>query len=93
VVHSPLKDGTCLDCHQPHMGAEPELLLKKVPGLCTECHDPAQAALVKSHGGIPILKSNCLGCHEPHVSGKKGLFNDVSHSPFGKGDCIACHER
>ena len=93
VVHSAVKEGSCLDCHLPHVGAFPRLLTKKVPELCSDCHDLTQAGLIKSHGGFDIRQAKCITCHEPHVSVNKGLLNEVTHSPFLKGDCIACHEK
>jgi predicted CXXCH cytochrome family protein len=93
-VHSPMKqDGICLSCHTPHVSTNEDLLLKKIPQLCSDCHNLTDQKLVKSHSGFSIQQSQCLGCHESHVSNRKGLFNEVPHSPFIKGECIACHEK
>jgi predicted CXXCH cytochrome family protein len=59
-------DGGCETCHITHKtgaSADAEFryhLTKASPALCTECHDPKDAQIVKAHQGQPIEKADCL---------------------------------
>jgi predicted CXXCH cytochrome family protein len=67
-------------------------LTKASPALCTECHDPKDAQIVKAHQGQPIEKADCLTCHDPHQSAAPKLMRAFMHSPFESTSCDTCHK-
>ncbi len=91
-------DGGCETCHVTHKtgaSAEAEFryhLTKASPALCTECHDPKDAQIVKAHQGQPIEKADCLTCHDPHQSAAPKLMREFMHSPFESKSCDTCHQ-
>ena len=91
-------DGGCETCHVTHKtgaSAETEFryhLTKASPALCTECHDPKDAQLLKAHQNQPIEKSDCLSCHDPHQSAAPKLMREFMHSPFESKSCDTCHQ-
>ena len=91
-------DGGCETCHVTHKtgaSAETEFryrLTKASPALCTECHDPKDAQIVKAHQGQPIEKADCLNCHDPHQSAAPKLMRVFQHSPFESKSCDTCHQ-
>lgn len=105
-VHSPVEDGECLECHNPHESKYPTLLIRPRGALCTECHDDMTDAKVKHS---PAEEGECLECHDPHASKNRTLLlrtgaatcyechdDEVSdlefqHDPAAEGDCTECH--
>jgi predicted CXXCH cytochrome family protein len=82
-VHSPVKDGTCTTCHDPHASKQAKLLTAAPGELCGTCHgDHLEFKVV--HG--PVAAGDCMACHTPHESAEKGLL-------LKKGDtvCFDCH--
>lgn len=92
VTHRPYAKGQCSSCHNPH-GADNTLLLRaKAPDdLCYSCHKKERVA--QRHANYPVKVKDCLSCHNPHGSSQKGLVRDVSHSPYKKKNCSACHRK
>lgn len=90
--------GGCDTCHVTHKtgaSADAEFryhLAKASPALCTDCHDPKDAQIVKAHQGQPIEKSDCLTCHDPHQSASPKLMRAFMHSPFEAKACDTCHQ-
>ena len=82
-VHSPVKDGACTQCHNPHDSAEPKLLLQPVKDLCTSCH-PDKVDFKYIHG--PTATGDCTSCHNPHESQNARLL--VKN---GAELCFICH--
>lgn len=83
TVHSPVGDGACTDCHNPHSTAEAKLLIKPVGELCKECHEgPTDHA--KLHG--PVADGDCIACHNPHQTNTPTLL--VKEVP---ALCVECH--
>jgi predicted CXXCH cytochrome family protein len=95
--HAALDMG-CETCHVTHKtGASPDRefkfhLTKATPSLCLDCHDPADATLVKAHKDQPFAKADCLACHDPHESARPKLLQKFVHLPFGEGQCEVCHQ-
>jgi predicted CXXCH cytochrome family protein len=82
-IHSPVKNGQCLDCHSPH-GSDREMLLNANTGeLCTQCHD-SYTANNFVHG--PVAGGMCDACHDPHVSDHANLLRRS-----GQEVCLFCH--
>jgi predicted CXXCH cytochrome family protein len=94
--HAALDMG-CDTCHVTHKtGARGNRefdfhLTKDAPALCVDCHDPKDAALIKTHQGQPFGSADCLTCHDPHQSSGKKLMAKFTHAPFAGGQCDSCH--
>ena len=82
-VHSPVKDGTCATCHNPHSSNEPKLLVQPLKDLCLTCH-AGKVDYTYVHG--PTAAGDCTGCHNPHESDRKALLvKDAAEL------CVTCH--
>ncbi|MBI5664844.1 MAG: hypothetical protein HZC49_07130, partial [Nitrospirae bacterium] len=83
-VHTVLKKGNCLPCHNAH-ASENKALQKKVGNeQCLECHDKAPFERTKRH---KPLDDGCLTCHAPHGSQyKDNLIKDEVDL------CRSCHK-
>jgi predicted CXXCH cytochrome family protein len=82
-VHSPVKDGMCLTCHDPHESAEAKLLTQNPKDLCASCH-PDKGDFKFVHG--PTATGDCTVCHNPHESKYSKLtIKD------GQDLCFTCH--
>ena len=89
-THAPFARGKCLACHEHHVSRNRRYLKRKGAALCLPCHKPTPA-LAKSHPGS-FKTMDCLSCHNPHGSARKAILRDVSHPPYAKGACAACHK-
>lgn len=77
--HTPVKQGQCSECHDPHRSVEKSLLKKKIMDTCTACHDEPALLSPASHGGENV--GRCTTCHDPHFGSGKLLRN----RPDGSG--------
>ena len=85
VMHPPVRDGRCTDCHDPH-GSEHRRILVADPkrDLCLRCHKQDFASSKFVHG--PVAVGACIVCHKPHGSSQpKLLVQDA------KTLCLTCH--
>jgi predicted CXXCH cytochrome family protein len=85
VVHAPVKDGECLNCHKPH-GANDRYLLdgEDRTKLCLGCHEEAPFKVKYMHG--PAAVGSCNACHDPHQSERKALLKGTVREL-----CLNCH--
>src|SRR6185369_8405906 len=86
VMHSPVKDGDCLACHQKH-GASGRFLLdvgEDQTGLCLGCHDSGPFKQQFMHG--PVAVGACTKCHDPHEAEEKALLEGPVRNV-----CLKCH--
>jgi predicted CXXCH cytochrome family protein len=67
-VHTALKQGRCLPCHNPHASDNKYLLKKTGNELCFTCHKEASFIRAKRH---KPLSDGCQTCHAPHGSQHK----------------------
>lgn len=82
-VHSPVKNGMCTSCHNPHSSDQPGLLTQPAKDLCLTCHAD-KTGFKQMHG--PASTGDCTTCHTPHESDNKALaLKD------GVELCAACH--
>jgi len=94
--HAALDMG-CDTCHVTHKtgpGNTLELqfhLTKAAPGLCIDCHDVKDSALIAKHKNQPFGTADCTSCHDPHQSKSPKLMQAYVHPPFADG-CDTCHE-
>ena len=84
-VHTPVKNGECSDCHDPHASDHGKLLAEEPSRICLSCHADVVPAKAKSaHGNV--LEGNCTKCHDPHGSPNKGNL-----LKGGNDLCFGCH--
>ena len=82
-VHSPVKNGMCTTCHNPHASDVPKLLVRPMRDLCLSCH-PDKVDFPFVHG--PTSAGDCTACHTPHESDNKALV--IKEGP---DLCLPCH--
>ena len=85
VMHPPVRDGKCMDCHDPH-GSDHRRILLADPkrDLCLRCHKQDLAKSKFIHG--PVAVGACIVCHKHHGSSQPHL---LVTDP--KSLCITCH--
>ncbi len=83
-IHSPVEDGECLSCHNPHSSENESLLLAKDGNVCLDCHDLEVGAKME-HG--PYSGKLCTSCHNPHQSENEYLLEKAIPQL-----CYNCHE-
>ncbi len=87
-VHDPVEDG-CTDCHDPHGGHYPGMVLGKNSRLCEDCHDEVVELAEESvvdHGAM-LSKRECLNCHAPHSSQHAPILKKAERDV-----CLECHD-
>ena len=85
-VHTPLKTGECIGCHNPHASQHGKLLAEDANAVCATCHSSVVPKAPKS-AHKPASAGACLECHEPHASATKALLR----KPGSQG-CASCHQ-
>lgn len=86
VVHRPLVEKDCQECHvSGHSSKIKKLLNKKPVQLCASCHDRKDDQPYV-HGAVAV--GDCSVCHRPHSADQKNL------APWGREAklCFECHE-
>lgn len=96
TIHSPaVRD--CLKCHDPHVSANKNQLLKPVSGekkenLCLSCHDTGVKVAEKGSRHA-ALDMGCDSCHTTHKTGEKGNREfDFHLKKNAPGLCLECHD-
>ena len=94
--HAALDMG-CDTCHVTHKtgSGKDEFkfhLTKQAPGLCMDCHDVKDKALIEAHKGQPFATADCTTCHDPHQSKSPKLMQAYLHPPFADKTCEVCHD-
>jgi predicted CXXCH cytochrome family protein len=87
TVHSPVAEGGCLDCHNPHGSNAGRYLLPvdhNLTELCTQCHDSELFTNKVVHG--PAASGACTQCHNPHEANQPKLLNKKPQEL-----CTGCH--
>ncbi len=85
-VHTAVRQGSCLSCHEAHSSAYPKLVRLPSQELCLECHE-IEPLLPKPVHHAPVAEGRCLGCHSPH-----GSENPFSTRAAGAAFCLKCHD-
>ncbi len=87
VIHSPISEGDCLACHNPHGASGPFLLNvgENQKDLCLTCHESTEFEQEFGHG--PVELGVCTFCHDPHQADIPGLFRENAQDV-----CISCHD-
>ncbi len=86
VVHTALKQGRCVECHDPHLADQSHLLKAAGGELCFSCH-PEIAERAKGPGAHAALEDGCDGCHDAHSSDRPAMLLDD-----GNDLCRTCHD-
>ncbi len=86
VVHTALKQGRCVECHEPHSADQPHLLKAAGGELCFACH-PEIAERAKGAGAHQALEDGCDSCHDAHSSNRRAMLVDDEDEL-----CRACHD-
>jgi len=85
-VHSPLADGDCTGCHNPHTSYYAMLMAAPAESICYTCHDSVIPEDAKSVHQV-VAEGKCILCHDPHASDNK--FNLLKK---GSELCYECHQ-
>ena len=64
VIHAPVDDGECTECHNPHKSKNASLLIVPKKEICLQCHDFEDVMENEAHEDIE--PADCLDCHNPH---------------------------
>jgi predicted CXXCH cytochrome family protein len=85
-LHTPVKNGGCADCHNPHTADHGKLLAEDANKVCQVCHaDLTPPKAVSVHKAV--IDGNCVKCHDPHGSQTK---NNLIKA--GAELCFGCHK-
>jgi DmsE family decaheme c-type cytochrome len=84
-VHSPLVDGDCIGCHNPHTSTFEMLMAESPDSICYTCHDSVVSEEAKSIHQV-VAEGKCILCHDPHASD-----NESNLLKKGKDLCAECH--
>lgn len=84
-VHTPVSDGNCTGCHDPHQTDYRFSLKGNASELCFNCHDKAKFDNEYVHG--PIAVGDCNACHNPHASANEHQLNAPANEI-----CFLCHK-
>ncbi len=86
-LHTPVKKGECLSCHDPHSSTVPAMLKEESPAiLCSSCHEEQFGAKEFVHG--PVAVGACNVCHSSHGDESNKLLTTQEVNQ----QCYACHE-
>ncbi|MCL7489784.1 MAG: cytochrome c3 family protein, partial [Desulfobulbaceae bacterium] len=85
-VHSPLADGDCIGCHNPHTSNYEMLMAAPADTICYTCHDSVVPEDAQSVHQV-VADGQCNLCHDPHASENK--FN-LLHKDSDL--CYECHQ-
>ena len=85
-VHTPVKEGNCSECHNPHAASHGKLLDEDANKVCVKCHNNILPKDPKSIHKV-VMEGNCVKCHDPHASNNKFVLLKP-----GNGLCVECHK-
>lgn len=85
-VHSPLADGDCVGCHNPHTSNFEMLMAAPAESICYTCHDSVVPDGAKSVHKV-VADGQCTLCHDPHAS--ENEFNLLKKD---SELCSKCHQ-
>jgi DmsE family decaheme c-type cytochrome len=85
-VHTPVKTGQCVGCHDPHTSSHGKMLSQETSTICIKCHKALLPDNAKSTHKV-VVEGNCVKCHDPHASDYK---DNLVKS--GNSLCFGCHK-
>jgi predicted CXXCH cytochrome family protein len=84
-LHTPVSEGNCVGCHDPHQSDFRYTLKGKASDLCFNCHNEENFSKEYIHG--PIGAGDCNACHNPHASENVHQLIDAPEQI-----CYVCHK-
>ncbi|MHC4975045.1 MAG: cytochrome c3 family protein [Planctomycetota bacterium] len=84
MAHTPVSEGQCLSCHDPHGSEHPNVLVSSPAQLCSQCHQDQFANAAHVHG--PVAIGACAVCHNSHSAPRDHLLREDSQQL-----CLSCH--
>lgn len=85
-VHTPVKNGDCTGCHNPHDSSHGKLLAADPNKICFTCHaDIIPKSAISAHK--VVAEGGCIKCHDPHSSKNKNNLLTA-----GNDLCFGCHK-
>jgi len=101
-VHTPVRKGDCLGCHEPTDKQNHTFGLRadSQGELCLRCHESAYKRYVASRPHPPVRDKLCTACHAVHNSEYRELLVEFlspeRYVPYDDGDsfalCFQCHD-
>ncbi|MBE0574967.1 MAG: cytochrome C [Desulfuromonadales bacterium] len=85
-IHTPLAQGNCSGCHNPHASNHDMMLEGDADSICYNCHDNVVPEGAESVHQV-VVKGNCVACHDPHSS-----ENPSNLVKGGSELCFDCHQ-
>ncbi len=85
-VHTPVKEGDCAECHNPHASSHGKLLDEDANKVCMKCHEGLLPRDPKSIHKV-VMEGNCVKCHDPHASNHESVLLKA-----GNELCLECHQ-
>jgi predicted CXXCH cytochrome family protein len=85
-VHTPLTEGDCVGCHNPHTSSFTMLLSAPGGSICSTCHDSVIPEDAESVHQV-VAGGECIACHDPHASD-----NESNLLQKGNELCAECHK-
>ncbi len=87
-VHSPVREGDCNLCHNPHVARHEGLLHQAEAQLCQQCHQDQQRQMAENaYLHPPVRQGRCSQCHDPHAAPNAALLPQQ-----GSALCFSCHD-
>ncbi|MBI4699524.1 MAG: cytochrome c3 family protein [Nitrospirae bacterium] len=85
-VHTPVKNGECTGCHDPHTSSYGKLLSADSSNICISCHKEILPDKAQSSHKI-VVDGNCMKCHDSHSSNNRFILLKA-----GNELCLDCHK-
>ncbi len=85
-VHTAVRQGECLECHDAHSSDLPALTRKPRNQLCLSCHEVEPLVGNRAVRHAPVSEGLCLDCHDPHGSNLPKVTR-----ASGAKLCLRCH--
>lgn len=86
LIHMPLVNGHCTDCHREHKLGEKAVLRTSQRLLCFSCHPDTKGELNRHLQHPPYKNGYCTDCHNPHLSRQPALLQGPENKL-----CYLCH--
>ena len=85
-IHTPLVEGECSGCHNPHASNHGMLMDGDADSICYKCHDNVVPPQATSAHQV-VAEGKCVACHDPHSSA-----NPANLVKGGSELCFDCHK-
>ena len=85
-VHTPLVEGECSSCHNPHASDHGVLMEDDADSICYKCHDDVVPEKAISTHQV-VAEGKCVSCHDPHSS-----ENPANLVKSSRELCFSCHK-